>query len=214
VAEHDSPRGMGLLAAVMEPQQGGHDEFNDWYDLEHLGHMSSIPGVLTATRFVVVDGWPRYLALYDLEGVSILSSEAYRSVTGGRFSPWSRRILRSVRGWRRLTFSQSSPGRAALDPQCGVIDLLLVAAAPESAIASSLRDLPGTLQVRTFQPAAGGPAAILVESGTLASPTPVDLAAALGPDGARALRWSARAVRYTRADPLAAFSRLEAERSP
>jgi len=98
VAEHDPTRGMGLLAAVMEPHQGGHDEFNDWYDLEHLGHMSGIPGVLTATRFVVVDGWPSYLALYDLDSVSILSSEGYRSVTGGRFSPWSRRILQSVRG--------------------------------------------------------------------------------------------------------------------
>ncbi len=109
---------MGLLAALMEPATSQEDEFNEWYDNEHLTHMQGVEGVLSATRFVAVEGWPRYLALYDLDTIATLQSDSYRGVTGGAFSPWSRRMLRDVRGWRRLSFEQRTPGRSA--NRCGV----------------------------------------------------------------------------------------------
>jgi hypothetical protein len=110
---------MGLLMALMEPEAGTQDEFDDWYDLEHIPHMSGVAGILTAERFVAVEGWPRYAALYDLDSVGVLTSAAYRAVTGRSFSPWSRRILQRVRGWRRLTFEQREPGRSPLHPAAG-----------------------------------------------------------------------------------------------
>ena len=48
-------------------------------------------------RFVAVDGWPRYLAVYDLQDSAVLRSPAYRSMTGSGFTAWSRRNLAQIR---------------------------------------------------------------------------------------------------------------------
>lgn len=202
--------GMGLLVALMEPEAGMQDEFDDWYDLEHIPHMSGVDGLLSAQRFVVVEGWPRYAAVYDLDGVAVLTSASYRAVTGGGFSPWSRRILQRVRGWQRLTFEQVRPGRASLLEATGALGMVLcgdVSAA--EGLADALAQHPTCLQVRTYaSSAAGGPSAILWEAGSLA-------ALACPPDAElRESTWTARMVRYGRADPAAAFARLESNQSP
>jgi hypothetical protein len=203
---------MGLLAALMDPATTQEDEFNEWYDTEHLAHIKEVIGVLTATRFVAVEGWPRYLALYDLDTLATLQSESYRSVTGGGFTPWSRRMLRDVRGWRRLSFEQRTPGRRSIDSGCHALAMFLFsgAGAAETA-AAAYRPSHGMLQTRAFSPAADGPSVLLVEAGSLATLPGLDLVAAGVPaDVARVSTWAARLVRYTRNDPLAAFRHLEA----
>jgi hypothetical protein len=203
---------MGLLAALMEPATSQEDEFNEWYDSEHLAHMRGVEGVLTATRFVAVEGWPRYLALYDLDTIATLQSDSYRGVTGGAFSPWSRRMLRDVRGWRRLSFEQRTPGRTPIDPMSYAIAVFLFSGAETAASAASTFRAPASvLQTRAFSPAGGGPSALLIEAGSLASLPALDLiASGVSPDVARASTWAARLVRYARNDPLAAFRNLEA----
>lgn len=53
-------------------------EWNDWYDNEHIpNRVHHIPGFLSARRFVVFEDQPKYLTLYDLESVDVLTSEAY-----------------------------------------------------------------------------------------------------------------------------------------
>ena len=42
------------------------DEFNRWYDEEHIPERLSIPGVLSAARYAAVQGGPKYLACYEL----------------------------------------------------------------------------------------------------------------------------------------------------
>lgn len=203
---------MGLLMALMEPEAGMQDEFDDWYDLEHIPHMSGVPGIVSAHRFVAVEGWPRYAALYDLDSVAVLTSAAYRSVTGRSFSPWSRRILQRVRGWRRLAFEQREPGRSSLHPAAGAVGVLLLDEPSRAdAVAKSLRGRPELLQVRTYRPAtAEVPSAVVWESGSLAALGGVDPTGAAG----HGTVWSARLARYSRRDPAAAFARLEAEQSP
>jgi hypothetical protein len=203
---------MGLLAALMEPATSQEDEFNEWYDNEHLTHMQGVEGVLTATRFVAVEGWPRYLALYDLDTLATLQSDSYRGVTGGAFSPWSRRMLRDVRGWRRLSFEQRTPGRNAIDPGCNALAMFLFSgAAAAASAASAFRASTGVLQTRAFSPATDGPSVLLIEAGSLASLPALDLVASgVSPDIARVSTWAARLVRYARNDPLAAFRHLEA----
>lgn len=207
--------GMGLLAALMEPSRSQEDEFNEWYDSEHLTHMSGVEGVLTAARFVAVEGWPRYLALYDLETLATLQSESYRRVTGGAFSPWSRRMLRDVQGWRRLSFDQRMPGRSAMDAACNAVAMFLFSGAGAAeAAAPAFHGASGVLQVRAFAPSGDGPSALLVEAGSIAALPALDLAAAgVAPDVARTSTWAARLVRYARNDPFAAFRHLEASGS-
>jgi hypothetical protein len=53
------------------------DEFNRWYFEEHVAERLSCPGFLSARRFQVVEGEPRYLAIYELEGPEALQTEQY-----------------------------------------------------------------------------------------------------------------------------------------
>ena len=53
------------------------DEFNRWYFEEHVAERLSCPGFLSARRFEIVEGLPRYLAIYELEGPEALRTEQY-----------------------------------------------------------------------------------------------------------------------------------------
>ena len=83
----------GLLLATMEPPAGLEEEFQQWYDSEHFPERRDTIGFLTAIRLICLEGWPRWLALYDLSSIEALDTEAYRAVSGANSTPWSRRIL-------------------------------------------------------------------------------------------------------------------------
>ncbi|MEJ0067795.1 MAG: hypothetical protein WDO24_02585 [Pseudomonadota bacterium] len=100
--------GYGLLLAMMEPPAALEAEFNAWYDNEHLPERAAVDGFLTARRYVCIEGWPRYLALYDLDRVEALHAPSYLAVGGARQSAWSQRTQSFVGGLLR------AEGRAAL----------------------------------------------------------------------------------------------------
>jgi hypothetical protein len=102
----------GLLLVTMEPPATFEDEFNDWYDSEHFPQRRALPGFDSGSRWVCVDGWPRYLALYDLASPSALETDAYRAVAGTNATPWSRRILARTLGRMRVVATQIAPGTA------------------------------------------------------------------------------------------------------
>ena len=113
----------GLLLVMMEPPEEMEEEFNEWYDIEHIPEREPIPGILSARRFVAHEGYPRYLAVYDLESIEILQSEAYKRVGIDNLSPWSRRILRYVRGFRRNVYQQIFPGQAQISKKANALML-------------------------------------------------------------------------------------------
>lgn len=91
-----------LLMVAMEPPASLEEEFNDWYDTEHLPQRRALPGFVSASRWVCFDGWPRWMALYDLTSTDALESDAYRAVSGANSTPWSRRILPRTVGRSRI----------------------------------------------------------------------------------------------------------------
>jgi hypothetical protein len=73
------------------------EEFNAWYDTEHIPAMFRVPGFVTARRFVMAsseyppilgkEGFlPLYLTIYDIENVELFQSEDFLRE---RESPWS-----------------------------------------------------------------------------------------------------------------------------
>ena len=82
------PDPKALLVAMMQPSPNEEEEFNDWYDTEHMRDRAANPGFLTAMRFVCLEGWPRYLALYDLASIRALSEPEYIASSGANHSPW------------------------------------------------------------------------------------------------------------------------------
>jgi hypothetical protein len=200
-------RGHGLLVAMMEPDPSHEEEFNDWYDLEHIPQMSSVPGILSATRWICVAGWPRYLAVYDLEHIDVLASDAYRQATGGHFTPWSRRMLSRVRGWRRIVMAALDGTAGFVSKSAEALDLLFVDGEEDAReLAGQFAHSYPVIQTRAFDAPDEGLAAILVEAGALAvlpgAPPPFAQLSQL--------RWSALCVRYHRSDPFATFRAIDA----
>jgi hypothetical protein len=157
----------GLLLATMEPPANIEEEFQDWYDSEHFPERVACAGFETANRFVCVDGWPRYLAVYDLTDVDVLHGPAYAAIAIDRYSAWTHRIMSKVWGQYRAEGIQVSPGDALLGQSGPCARLLLwrfrrVPAALETQVAEGLRKLYGgrsdTTQVRLFRVAGPEPA--------------------------------------------------------
>jgi hypothetical protein len=152
----------GLLMVTMEPPPSLEEEFNDWYDTEHLPERAAIPGFETARRFVCVSGWPRYVALYDLRAASVLDEPRYSAVSGDRFTPWSKRVLNKVRGVYRVAGGdQVYPGNA-LTGQFARMLMVRFRDAPanaEAAVVARVREAfegrPGVVQSRIFRHASG-----------------------------------------------------------
>ena len=84
----------GLLMVYVDVPAAVEEEFNRWYDEEHIPERLSIPGVLSAARYVAVRGGPKYLACYELT-----EPEAYHSDTWQYHlqhpTPWSQRMSAS-----------------------------------------------------------------------------------------------------------------------
>lgn len=84
----------GLVAVLLEPKPEFDEEFNAWYDTEHLPALAAVPGVLAARRYVASAGSTGYLAVYHLTQRDVIESEEWRAAA--RRTPWSRRIGKRV----------------------------------------------------------------------------------------------------------------------
>jgi hypothetical protein len=114
----------GLLLTVTEPPPAMEEEFNAWYDEEHLAERLAIPGFRSVQRWVadVPRGAGKYLATYELDSPAVLSSAAYLE----RFenpTPWSKRCLCKTVVLKRWLCEQQDPGMA--DPYPGAAALVM-----------------------------------------------------------------------------------------
>ena len=83
-------KGQGILLVytdLIEPKY--EEEFNAWYNTEHVPELLAIPGVLEAARYVATKGGPKYLAAYELASVDVLQTPEFKNRPR---TPWGRRI--------------------------------------------------------------------------------------------------------------------------
>ncbi len=90
-------KGTGLLMVWAEVPADKEEEFNRWYNEEHLAERLAVPGFLAAARYEAVKGGPKHLACYELESVAVLESEAYKHVQANP-TPRTRRCSPEVIG--------------------------------------------------------------------------------------------------------------------
>jgi hypothetical protein len=107
----------GLLLTLTEPPAAMEEEFNAWYDEEHLAERLAIPGFRSARRWVadVPPGGGKYLATYELDSVGVLSSKEYLARFQNQ-TPWSRRCLGKAVVFKRWVCEQVEPGAADPHP--------------------------------------------------------------------------------------------------
>jgi len=151
----------GFLLVTMQPPPAFEEEFNAWYDTEHIPERLAVPGFERAVRFVSTGAAPRYLAMYDMARPEVIDSADYLRVAGDNSSPWSKRVLARVRVYRS-TGAQVYPG-GALTGRPARASLLRFRALPgtaEAGLVAGLRRLfegrPEVAQLRVFAyPTAG-----------------------------------------------------------
>jgi hypothetical protein len=155
----------GLLLTMTEPPAPMEEEFNAWYDTEHLPERLAIAGFRAARRWVadVAPGEGKYLATYELDCAAVLQSSAYLE----RFAnatPWTRRCLGRCVVFKRWACEQVEPGDA--DPHPLAKAVLLFTGEREINVPA----IAGALQVRRFVASAGEPGHIALID--IASATP------------------------------------------
>jgi hypothetical protein len=174
----------GLLLAMMEPPPTMEEEFQDWYDTEHFPERAGCEGFVTAQRLLCLDGFPRYLALYDLSNRAVLDGPEYAAVARNRYSQWTKRIIPRMWGHYRAESDQIFPGQARLGAN-GVptrLALWRFAGVPDTSVQAvvegvraSFADTPGVLQLRVFQAQAAEAGTVIATielAGPVAMPAP------------------------------------------
>ena len=70
-----------ILVVMMDVDPEHEDEFNEWYNDEHLPERLEIPGYVSARRFKLEEGEGvlKYLCIWELEDESPLQSEQYKA---------------------------------------------------------------------------------------------------------------------------------------
>src|SRR4051812_40133079 len=145
----------GLLLTMTEPPAAMEEEFNAWYDTEHLSERLAITGFRSARRWVAScpPGVGRYLATYELDSPAVLQTAEYLA----RFedaTAWTRRCLAKAVVFRRWACEQVEPGNAEPAPLAKALLLM----ASDHAFATP--SIPGALQARRLVARAGTPAHI------------------------------------------------------
>ena len=105
----ETPRQKALLVVWFDVPPEVDEEFNDWHNTEHLPERQSVPGFLSARRFSRVGTPGQYVAMYDLEDMTVLESPAYLRISGSRESPWTQRIRRKSTRIVRNVYEQVLP---------------------------------------------------------------------------------------------------------
>lgn len=163
----------GLLFVMMDIASEYDEEFNRWYNEEHLPERRSCAGFLSAKRYEAVEGSPKYLASYDLKGVDVLESPSYRALTA-EISPWTKRIGSLLQAHARNVYVEQTPEylmdtfatREAIDKAAGLLAVLAdVEPEHENELTGwyneeHLRErmmCPGFLRARRFEAVVGEP---------------------------------------------------------
>jgi hypothetical protein len=167
----------GLLLAMTEPLPEHEEEFNAWYDTEHIPERLSIPGITSARRWVGDEpcdlSMPpekrvgRYVATYDLESPEVLDAPEYLKYVGDNATPWTKRSLGRAIVFRRWVCEQigsnafvPSMASRALFLACGDVPLEHEAELNrwyEEEHLPLLRKVDGVIGARRFRARVGSP---------------------------------------------------------
>ncbi|MBI3067515.1 MAG: hypothetical protein HY323_16065 [Betaproteobacteria bacterium] len=156
---------MGLLVAGFNYAAVAEDEFNDWYDTEHVPERERIAGFVSAERWLGAEDPKVSVATYDLASLDVLASPPYRAIAGANLSPWSKRITGKCRRICRFEAEQILPGDRAAPGGAGGMLLFAMNVAPEAdqefnewyntEHVPRLTAVPGCLAARRFRCASG-----------------------------------------------------------
>ena len=157
-------KGNGIFLVYADIDPTFEEEFNAWYNTEHLPDLLSLPGFLDAARYVAYKGGPKYLAAYELASADALKSAEFQKYRANP-TPWSRRMSPTVIGKNLTRFlGQQIFPRELETPERSMAPALQIGrmSVPESAdrewnewyngeYIPGYRKVPGVIYARRFR---------------------------------------------------------------
>jgi hypothetical protein len=122
----------GLLAVAFDYTNVARDEFNDWYDTEHIPEREAVPGFGACERWLDVENDHVALATYDLDSLDVLRSEAYLAIGYANSSPWTKRVTGLCTRLLRFEGTQTKPGDTAAPQGAGGLLINAMNVTPEA----------------------------------------------------------------------------------
>jgi len=92
-------QGNSILFSEMTPDVSWENDFNDWYDTEHIPLRMGVNGFLSAQRYLT-PGTRNYLVVYEMASAAVLKTGEYQTIKNNP-SDRTRRMLKSVSGFTR-----------------------------------------------------------------------------------------------------------------
>lgn len=135
-----------MLITSMDVDAADEEDFNIWYDREHLAERVAIDGFLEARRWIAEAGSPKYFCTYSTAAFEDLNSPAYAKALANQ-TEWSRTNIARFRNMGRVVgrvTASFGQGRGAV---LGVVRLRPAAGKAE-ALRATLRPLldPGKIR--------------------------------------------------------------------
>ena len=165
-------KGDGLLLVFSDVAPEHDEEYNRWYNEEHIPERLSIPGVLDAARYEAVQGGPRYLACYELDSHEAWYSEEWQKWLNEP-TEWSRHMSPSVIGTEYVRNLYRRVHPAELSEDTGEAEMSPVILVGRMSVPDHLEDrwneaynnerlplcldIPGYIRARRFQAVMGEP---------------------------------------------------------
>ena len=155
----------GLLIASFDFSDAPEDEFNDWYDLEHIPERQNVTGFDLCERWIGVDNARQSLATYDLGSLEVLRGDEYKNIAYENLSPWSKRVTGMCSRILRFEGTQILPGNQEAPADANAI--LMVAINVDQGVEKdfnawyneehipNLSSVPGVCSARRFKSAGG-----------------------------------------------------------
>jgi antibiotic biosynthesis monooxygenase (ABM) superfamily enzyme len=86
---HPAPEAEFVLTVRLNIPAEKEEEFNQWYNIDHLPALVGVPGVSGARRYQAVEGDAKYLAVYEMNAADIPKSAAWDKA---RNTDWTQRM--------------------------------------------------------------------------------------------------------------------------
>lgn len=106
-----STKPRAIMAVTMAVKPENDEEFNRWYNEEHVPERLECPGFVVARRFKAVEGEfehqeaLNYLAIYELESLDALKGELYMT-RAANHTEWTKRIGQLRLGGQRYVYEE------------------------------------------------------------------------------------------------------------
>ena len=156
----------GILVPIVDFTGMAEDEFNDWYDLEHIPERLQVPGFLGCERWISADNQRISVATYELENTDVLKSAAYNAIGnhaggGDNLSAWSKRVTARIKMLMRFEGEQITTDGGDTPKDAPALLLNAMSVAPEheqefndwynTEHIPALGAVPGTLCARRYR---------------------------------------------------------------